>query len=112
MSPQYYSPPAQLRACGTDLARLAALRLLCNTAFFDALQALSLLLVFSHDPQREAAAVMLYSRIVAPDTFPAVLGACFADASKLRLQQVHTHSPISLFTFCFFSVHFHAQSSG
>jgi hypothetical protein len=28
----------QLRACGTDLARLAALRLMCNTAYFDALQ--------------------------------------------------------------------------
>ena len=53
-------------------------------------QALSLLLVFGHEPQREAAAVMLFSRVVAPDMFPAVLGACFADASKLRLQQV-TH---------------------
>ena len=52
------------------------------------LQALSLLLVFGHEPQREAAAVMLFSRIVAPDMYPAVLGACFADASKLRLQQV------------------------
>jgi hypothetical protein len=31
---------------------------------------------------------MLFSRVVAPDMFPAVLGACFADASKLRLQQV------------------------
>jgi hypothetical protein len=57
-------------------------------------QALSLLLVFGHEPQREAAAVMLFSRVVAPDMFPAVLGACFADASKLRLQQVwHTPPP-------------------
>jgi hypothetical protein len=31
---------------------------------------------------------MLFSRVVAPDMYPAVLGACFADASKLRLQQV------------------------
>ena len=51
-------------------------------------QALSLLLVFGHELQREAAAVMLFSRVVAPEMFPAVLGACFADASKLRLQQV------------------------
>jgi hypothetical protein len=51
-------------------------------------QALSLLLVFGHEFQREAAAVMLFSRVVAPEMFPAVLGACFADASKLRLQQV------------------------
>ena len=83
---------------------------MCNTAYFDALQvgsswcfctcasvvvenmmhrqALSLLLVFGHELQREAAAVMLFSRVVAPEMFPAVLGACFADASKLRLQQV------------------------
>lgn len=107
----------QLRACGTDLARLASLRLMCNTAYFDALQvgcswclcacaravvenmmhrqALSLLLVFGHEFQREAAAVMLFSRVVAPEMFPAVLGACFADASKLRLQQVSVRVPFN-----------------
>ena len=86
---------------------------MCNTAYFDALQvraravcwcdrilmliqALSLLLVFGHEPQREAAAVMLFSRVVAPDMFPAVLGACFPDSSKLRLQQVML--PAELFT--------------
>jgi hypothetical protein len=60
------------------------------------IQALSLLLVFGHEPQREAAAVMLFSRVVAPDMFPAVLGACFPDSSKLRLQQVML--PAELFT--------------
>jgi hypothetical protein len=88
---------------------------MCNTAYFDALQvsgtvfvvlcrrdlillqALSLLLVFGHEPQREAAAVMLFSRVVAPDMFPAVLGACFADASKLRLQQVAHPNDVQLF---------------
>ena len=46
---------------------------------------------------------MLFSRVVAPDMFPAVLGACFADASKLRLQQVAHPNDVQVllsFTFC------------
>jgi hypothetical protein len=49
--------------------------------------------------------VMLYSRVVAPEMFPAVLGACFADASKLRLQQVIDEFRV---TYEMFSAYWHA----
>lgn len=81
-------------------------------------KALTLLLVFGHEPPREAAAVMLFSRVVAPEMFPAVLGACFAEASKLRLQQVMQPSQtLVIFRFIFLqrlgpSVCFDSQGPG
>ncbi len=81
-------------------------------------KALTLLLVFGHEPPREAAAVMLFSRVVAPEMFPAVLGACFAEASKLRLQQVMQPSQtLVIFRFIFLqrlgpSVSFDSQGPG